>query len=80
MSAIASAAIFFTNILLFLILFSFYDMRFIETNIDVPSNYDDAMIRKKLLSYGEVAELLTVLLRREIFQLIKDEFVRTERT
>ena len=47
-------------------------MRFIETNIDVPSNDDDAMNPQKLLSYEEVAELFTVLLRREIFRLIQD--------
>jgi len=55
-------------------------MRFIETNIDVPSNDDDAMNPQKLPSYGEVAELFTVLPRREIFQLFQDGFVRTERT
>src|SRR5215510_811882 len=48
-SAVASAAILFTNRLLFLILFPF-DIR-------------------KLPSYGEVAELFTVLLRPEILQL-----------
>jgi len=47
-------------------------MRFIETNIDVPSIDDDAMNPQKLLSYEEVAELFTVLLRREIFRLIQD--------
>jgi len=31
------------------------------------SSYDDAMVHKKLLLYGEVAELFTVLLRRRKF-------------
>src|SRR5215208_7369490 len=36
------------------------------------------MIRKKLLPYGEVAELFTVLLQREIFRLTQGRFREVE--